>query len=212
MKYIARMNVRISARKLQSLLDGSGIKTARKVIRLTTSSKDISGGDAPSHQCHVQVTDRGGVHTCRHVGSKFEDDKWWCSLHAPSNVAKKAERKKAKAEAKKAEVAAKRAEKAAQDDGEDQVDKAVAAVVAVKLPDTVEEAARSILVMASEVQQALARMSNMTSQGWPENTPVENYKVMLKTINDEARQCSDSIMLRISKAKQILDPVGYPQA
>jgi hypothetical protein len=191
MKYRARLHV---------------LDLARKVKNLTTS-KDISGGDAPSHQCHVQITGKGGVRTCQHRGSHHEEDKYWCALHAPSNVAKKKARKAAKEAEKTAERAAKLAEKQAPLDGEE----TAAAEPALKLPETVEEAARLMLVLASEAQSALARMSNMTSRGWPENTPVENYRTILQTINDEAAASAESIRSRLGKARQVLQPVGYPQ-
>lgn len=180
---------------------------------MTTTSRDISGGsDTSSHQCHVQVTGKGGVHTCKHKGSYFEEGKHWCRLHAPSNVAKKKARKAAKEGAEAEERAAKLAAKQAPLDGEDLdgEEPEVAAVAAVKLPETVEEAARTIIVLATEAQSALARVSNMTSRGWPENTPAENFKVMLQTVNDEAERAAEEIRGRIAKARQILDPVGYP--
>ena len=173
-----------------------------------TTSKDISGGsDTTNHQCHVQVTGKGGVHTCKHKGTYSEEGKRWCRLHAPSNVAKKKARKAADEDEKAKARAAKLAERQAPLDGEEPE---VAAVAVVKMPETLEEAARTIIVLATEAQSALARVSNMTSRGWPENTPVENYKVMLQTVNDEAMRASDEIRVRIVKARQILDPVGYP--
>ena len=113
-----------------------------------TTSKDISGGsDTSSHQCNVQVTDRAGVHTCKHKGSYFEEGKHWCPLHAPSNVAKKKARKAAQ-EAEKTEArAAKLAEKQVPSAGEGSE---VVAVTKVNLPETVEDAARLIIVLATE--------------------------------------------------------------
>ena len=172
-----------------------------------TTSKDISGGSETKHQCSQQITGKGGVHTCKHNASHFEEGKHWCSLHAPTNVVKKAERKKAEAIAKEAERLQKReAKQAAPENGE-----SATVAPALKLPETVEEAARLILVLGSEAQSALARMSNMSSKGWPENTPAENYKVILQTINDEAKTASEDIRSRMAKARQVLDPVGYPQ-
>ncbi len=174
-----------------------------------TTSKDISGGsDTVSHQCHVQVTGKGGVHTCKRKGSYFEEGKHWCPLHAPSMVAKKKARKAAKEKEDEKARATKLADKQAPLDGEEPT-----AEIAppLKLPETVEEAARLVIVLAQEAQAALARVSNMTSQGWPENPPAENYNVMLQTVNDEARTSSEDIARRIGKAKQVLDPIGYPQ-
>ncbi len=153
------------------------------------------------------MTGKGGVHTCKHKGTYFEEGKHWCRLHAPSKVAGKKARKAAQEAEKAEERAAKLAAKQAPLDGEEPEAEVVATV---KLPETVEEAARLIIVLATEAQGALARVSNMTCRGWPENTPVENYKVMLQTINDEAEHASEEIRGRIAKARQILDPVGYP--
>jgi hypothetical protein len=169
-----------------------------------TTSKDISGGAAPSHQCHVQITGKGGVSTCKHKGTYVEEGKHWCPLHAPSNVAKKKARKEEARTAKAAERATKLAEKQAPLDG----DGDVAAVSAVTLPETVAEAAKVMVDCAQEAQVALATISNMTCKGWPENTPAENYQIMLQTINDEAQKCSDEIRLSIAKARKILDPVA----
>ena len=197
MKYRAKRHAQSSARKVNDL----------------TTSKDISGGDTSTHQCHVQITGKGGVRTCQHRGSHFEEDKFWCALHAPSNVAKKKIRKAAREEEKASLEAAKATERATKlaekkaplDEGEP-----AAASTFVKLPETVEEAARLMLVLADEAQSSLARMSNMTSQGWPDNTPAENFRIILQTINDEAEKCSEDIRSRLGKAREVLRPVANP--
>lgn len=126
-------------------------------------------------RCAAQVSYKSRQGPCKREGKYPDSDgvRWWCGLHDPSK--KRGEKAKAKP-----------------------VTEPVEQRPAVKVdPTPSPEVANRILIVdelitaLQDAQVALAEVANTKDSGWPENTPVENYKTILKHLNDSAKAASD---------------------
>jgi hypothetical protein len=130
------------------------------------------------NRCAAQVSYKSRQGPCKREGKYPDTDgvRWWCGLHDPSK--KKAEKGPAKAKPVTEPIAPR-----------------PSAVVEVEVSPDVS----SRIVMVDELvtalqaaQGALAEVANTKDNGWPDNTPVENYRTILKHLNDNALAASQA--------------------
>jgi hypothetical protein len=114
---------------------------------------------------------------CKREGKYPDPDglRWWCGLHDPSKKRGGKSPAKAKPVTEPAEQRP-----------------------TVKVDPTPSPGAANRILIVDELitalqdaQAALAEVANTKDSGWPENTPVENYRTILKHLNDNAKAASD---------------------
>jgi len=128
-------------------------------------------------RCAAQVSYKSRQGPCKREGKYPDTDgvRWWCGLHDPSK--KRGESKGAKATPVTEPIAPRPSAK---------VDASV----------TPETSSRILIIdelvtALQDAQAALAEVANTKDVGWPDNTPVDSYKTILKHLNDSARAASD---------------------
>lgn len=125
-----------------------------------------------NQRCAAQVDYKSRQGACKREGKHPDVDgvRWWCGLHDPRKKAAKAKPVDATAEPVEA--------------------RPKAVVDTTPLPGNslvVDELVSALRIS----QEALAEVANTKDNGWAENTPVENYRVILKHLNDRAKAASD---------------------
>lgn len=139
-----------------------------------------SGGDGFVRcSAHVNYKGRSGQCERRAVYPDVDGIRWWCGLHNPNRP---------KAQEKKAKLAA-----------EEHVE-APLSEVGIEAPPIEPVVIRPEIVEAMrKAHSALTEVANARDTGWPEATPAENYKVLLKYLNDRAAEGQRALSMVIRK-------------
>jgi hypothetical protein len=188
-----------------------------------TKSSNISGPTADQGQCEEYVDYDGNHRRCRHPATTLEDGKSWCSLHAPSTKRKRAEKKAAAA--KETPVAEAKAppsqeivmEAEPMEPGESEEEFAPAfppaqpsaqppaPPVSSPMVELVDHHVREALAIAEAGVVTLIQISNFSDRGWPQTTPPENYKILLKEAATKAKAQVNNMRTRIINLRKSLN-------
>lgn len=123
---------------------------------------------------NVEYKDRQG--SCQREGKYPDADgvRWWCGLHNPDRVRPKARH-------------------APLEEGQESgVDREV--LLGMRSP-----AVDELMEIINEAKSVLFEISNTRDIGWPANTPVEKYKILMAHMADRAKEVHDSMREKISK-------------
>jgi len=134
------------------------------------SSKLYSGEGTKPCSAQVQYNDRSGP--CKHEAKYPDADgvRWWCGIHNP-------ERNKARP--RLAEPAELRAV----------VDKDV--LLGIKQDDPEEK--KEMLDALTEAKAVLLELSAINDAGWPPNTPIEKYRIMMAHMAGRAAEVAKKL-------------------
>jgi hypothetical protein len=121
----------------------------------------------------VEYKDRQGG--CQREGKYPDPDgvRWWCGLHNPERVRPKARHAPLE---------------------ENETDDIREALLGMKGGQSKE-----LLDLVQEAQHVLFEISNTRDIGWPPNTPVEKYKILMTHMADRAKEVYESIREKLSK-------------
>lgn len=122
----------------------------------------------------VEYKDRQGP--CQRDGRYPDPDgvRWWCGLHNPDRVKPKARH-------------------APLEDGEASRD------IREVLLDMKSPQVKELISIVQEAQHALFEISNTRDTGWPDNTPVEKYRILMAHMSDRAKEVYETLTERIAR-------------
>lgn len=128
-----------------------------------------TSGLAPSARtcsASVQYNDRSGP--CKHEAKYPDPDgvRWWCGIHNPDRNKPRPRLPPVSVEGSEAVV-----------DRE----------VLLGMKDKNDER-EEMLAVLHEARMALMELSTMRDSGWPPNTPIEKYKIMMTHMADRAKE------------------------
>jgi len=140
---------------------------------MTTSDEEESVVERP---CAANVDYKDVQGACQRVGRYPDADgvRWWCGLHNPDRV---------KPKARHAPL-----EEGAPSENIREV------LLNRRSPEITE-----LLDIIMESQHVLFEISNTRDIGWPENTPVEKYRILMAHMADRAKEVYESLTERISR-------------
>lgn len=142
---------------------------------MSTTSKFSSDGAARPCSAKVEYKERQGP--CQRDAKYPDADgiRWWCGLHNPDRP---------------------KARLAADSGAQSAVDRNV--LVGIK---QVDEKHDEMIAALEEARMVLTELSSIRDIGWPPNTPVEKYKVMMNHAADRALEASRSLGEKISRLR-----------
>lgn len=136
-------------------------------------SEETPNVDGESRMCSSTVSYKDRQGPCQRMGKYQDIDgvRWWCGLHNPDRRAK-------------AKLADDR------DDSAPVVDREV--LVGLRDADTDE-----MIQVMEAAQKAFIEISNTSIVNWPDNTPVEKYKIIMTHMAGLAKEAGQSLAEKI---------------
>ena len=141
------------------------------------TTSNFSSNEESTRTCSARVEYKDRQGPCQRSGKYPDHDgvRWWCGLHNPDR-----------------QVKVKPA------DNQDVETSAINREVLVGIrPEQDEE-----MLEALEVARlALVEIANTSVRNWPENTPVEKYKIIMAHMADQAKEAGASLTKTIARLK-----------
>jgi len=163
----------------------------------------FTGQSTKSQSCAASVDYKGRRGQCKREGKYPDNDciRWWCGLHNPQ---------KAKEDSPAVEVVATSAvasvkPKAVSDDRKIKsvsrqlayADSGESLSKSIDMTGALMSSARTTDAVAVDAMRAtqivLAEIANTNTVGWGDDTPIENYKIIMAHMSDQAREAAERL-------------------
>jgi hypothetical protein len=140
-----------------------------------TKTSDLDGGNASGRMCAASVEYKERQGQCQREGKHPDPDgvRWWCGLHTPD---RKPKIRPAPSDEERAS----------------NVNREV--LLGIRNPDVDE-----MLEALEMAWSTLGEIANIRDIGWPDNTPVERYKIMMAHMADRAKDVHTSLSEKIAR-------------
>lgn len=140
------------------------------------TTSNFSSNEESTRACSARVEYKERQGPCQRSGKYPDHDgiRWWCGLHNPDRQVK-------------VKLADPNVETSA-------VDRDV--LVGIHQGQDGE-----MLAVLDAARLALAEIANTSVSNWPENTPVEKYKIIMAHMTDQAREASAAVAEAIVRLK-----------
>lgn len=141
------------------------------------TTSNFSSNEESSRACSARVEYKDRQGPCQRSGKYPDHDgiRWWCGLHNPDR-----------------QVKVKPA------DDQDVETSAIDREVLVGIRHDQDE---EMLAALEAARLALIEIANTSVGNWPENTPVEKYKIIMAHMADQAKEASVSLTKTITRLK-----------